>query len=668
MKTRRFFNAIISISAAFALLMSCTPEDVVEDQNQEQDKPGQGQAGNPVFPDLVENYSVAPGETLTLSFVPDMDWTVSIPDESLQWFPIMDGTFKVSEISGKASSTPVSVTLKVSDVEEIGQNRSVDVSLTMGSKTQVIAKYMRPAKEASISVYAAKVENDEFIFAEDGSGNHAYEETEAEEINLIWPVGTNGFRTSIKVESNFEWIISLPEWAEADVPENTLGEVMMNIIGEPANYPLEGGEGKIQFKMKDQVVKEYTITIPPCNDKFGFTLSGVPSLIFNGDGEYEVAAGFEAAPARGTVFGPEDVKIFAIEKNESGYTTDEATWVNIKVADWDENGDVLQTRDVEYSVSVNEGEQREAAIFLLPATFTGSAADVLEGGQIKEMYMGNYISVVQYKNTDEFMIPLSNNEAMKSVGAYFSKISGGSIFNWFGETDYAYKMVYSVAWSLDEGWLYLKRPFATYKIFDSDHETEMSADSWLSVEYTENRRSVRVVMDTEEATTGYVAFYDEEGNNMGVLRCDFDPTKAPETPDTTTIEFIGESAQYAEIMGASLVEVTEGELFDGWKEYGAPIYHLTYKTDSFPMRISLPTGTVYYMTNPYADRDYFRVNDMNYDENVGSFSYIDGGVDIYMSMPEGKTVSQGVIIFSTEKYNTTDKVSLVLVCTLDMSE
>lgn len=635
--------------------MSCTPE---ETKTQEE----------PVFPNLIEDYSVTPGETLEITFVPNLDWTVSIPDESLQWFPIMDGTFKTAKISGKASETPVTVTLSVSSVEEIGQNRSVDVSMTMGSKTQVIAKYMRPAKDASLSVYTVKVENDEFVFAEDGSGDYAFNETEAEEVNMIWPVGANGFRTSIKVESNFEWVISLPAWAEAEVPENRIGETIFNIIGEPSEYPLEGGEGKIQFKLNDQVVKEYDITIPPCNDKLSFTLSGTPSLIFNGDGDYEVAIGFEEAPATGTVFGPKDVKIFALEKTEDGYTSEVAEWVIINVAEWDADGDVLQTRNVEYSVEVNDDAVREAAIFILPATFAGTYADVLDGNQIKEEYQGNYIPVIQHKRSNEFMTPLSDAKTMESVGAYFSKISGGSIMEWFGTTDYAYKMVYSLAWSLDEGWLYLKQPFETYKIFDSDHKTEVTGDFWLDVEHTENKRSVRVVMDTEEAATGYVAFYDKDGKNLGVIRCDFDPTQAPQGSTTTTIEFIGESAMYAEIVGATLVEVTEGELYDGWKEYGAPIYHLTYKVDYMPMRISLPAGTVYYMTNPYSYRDCFRVNDMNYDENGGSFSYIDGGVDIYMSLPEGETVSQGVILFSTEKYNTTDKVSLVLVCTLDMSE
>jgi hypothetical protein len=92
--------------------------------------------------------------------------------------------------------------------------------------------------------------------------------------------------------------------------------------------------------------------------------------------------------------------------------------------------------------------------------------------------------------------------------------------------------------------------------------------------------------------------------------------------------------------------------------------------ENFPMRISLPQGTVFYSVNPYMYRDLFQVNGASYDETGGSFSFIDGGVDIYMSLNPDKPeslVNNGTIMFSRERFNTTDKLTLILVCILDLS-
>lgn len=641
-----------------ALVLSCKPDEpvVVEE--------------SPVFPQLVENNNVLPGETLTLSFVPNLDWTLRIPEESIKWFSIQDGTFETDYISGKASETAVNVTLKVADIEEFDASRTCEVSLTMGKETKVIARYTRQAKDRTIAVYAVQVNEDGFVFGGE-DGGYLYHDQEATSIDLLWPEGTNGFRTSVKVEANFPWTLSLPEWAEAEIPENTTGQHSFDILGVPSKYPLDGDSGKILFKAGDNVVKELDITIPACIGMLDFGLEGaVTALSFNGNGDYAVAIGYEAAPAYGTVFGPQGVSIVAVEKTEAGYASTECGWVHIKIADWDKSGNVLQNRTVEYSVDVNEGEDREAVVFVLPATFKGTVADLFSGTEIKEEYSANWFPITQGKASNEFLTPISDQSVREEVGMYFSKIAGGAVLNWFGQTDFGYKLTYSVAWSLDEGWMYLKEAFHSYKIFDKERNEQKSSDFWLSLEATENKRSVRVVMNTDVYSEGFIAFYDAAGNNLGVIRCYFDPSQAPVGGADVNIEFIGESADYAGMIGASLTEVTSGPLYDSWIEYNAPIYHLKYKVDNFPMRITLPKGTIYYMTNPYSKRNLFRVNDLNYDEYMGSFSYLDGGVDINMSLdPEqpDSLVNEGVIIFSKEKFNTTDKVTLILVCTLDMS-
>lgn len=68
----------------------------------------------PVFPSVVEDNDVAPGETLTLTFDANMDWTVTVPSSSLQWFWIQDNSFKVDKVSGKvAEGRKESVTVQI---------------------------------------------------------------------------------------------------------------------------------------------------------------------------------------------------------------------------------------------------------------------------------------------------------------------------------------------------------------------------------------------------------------------------------------------------------------------------------------------------------------------------------------------------------------------------
>ena len=55
----------------------------------------------PSFPSLVQKNDVQPGSELELSFEANMDWTVTVPAEGLQWFWIKDSSFKVDKISGK---------------------------------------------------------------------------------------------------------------------------------------------------------------------------------------------------------------------------------------------------------------------------------------------------------------------------------------------------------------------------------------------------------------------------------------------------------------------------------------------------------------------------------------------------------------------------------------
>ena len=144
MKTTNIYRLMAALAVS-ALMMSCDDDSKL---NADGDN-GQDGIQNvvPVFPDLVEDYEVEPGSTLELVFTPNLDWTVSIPSKIRQWFWINDESFKVTELSGKASEDPVTVHIGVTENAEFDKNYSCEVTLEMGDSSAVIAKYMLPAKE-----------------------------------------------------------------------------------------------------------------------------------------------------------------------------------------------------------------------------------------------------------------------------------------------------------------------------------------------------------------------------------------------------------------------------------------------------------------------------------------------------------------------------------------
>ena len=106
----------------------------------------------------------------------------------------------------------------------------------------------------------------------------------------------------MKIDANYSWTVKTPSWAQIDVPEERVGEVTLNILGVPSEYPLADAEGKIQFMSGETVVKEYVITIPGCEDIFTKSMSmGLSELIFNYAGEVKTSAGFIETDVYATV-------------------------------------------------------------------------------------------------------------------------------------------------------------------------------------------------------------------------------------------------------------------------------------------------------------------------------------------------------------------------------
>lgn len=635
-----FFAALVMGSALFAA--SC-------------EKPSE-ETPAPEFPQLIEK-TVAPGESVTIPVQANLDWEISVPENGLQWFWIQDGAFQLYRLSGKAGEAEV--VIGVSATEEFDNDRVCEVTMTMGGESKVIARLVRPSKEKHLTVYAAVVVDGEVQFNETGD-SYLYETEEAESLDMIW-TGSE-FRLPIKVESNYNWSIKTPEWARVDVPSDGVGEKNLIVYGVPSAYPLDAASGKLQFMSGEKVVKEYVVNIPGCKDIFSYKMDmSITELEFNYQGQIKVATGFIDGPATGYVSGADGIRVIALSRNESGFSTDAPSWLEVNVAEYDrtEGADVLQQRNFTVSVALNEGDNRHAALLFLPPTLTAAASDLFEGTEIKEEYKQYSVPVTQLSSDQEFISMLANPSDMAAGGATFAVSENEDLYNRFGQTRYAYELVYTNQYARDNARMIFTSAVTSYKVFDEN--------GFLSMTLDEDMKGGVVDMVSETAQTGHVVLYGATGNVLAVIECRFDPEEI--IGEVADVAFIGESVMYAPMVGATLEDVSEDPSFSQYREGLALVYHLRYTMPAMPMTISIPSSIKKHTVNPYMFRHNIRVNDLKYDEDfvngvLGGVALVDGGVTIYMEMPEGRDYLRGNIIFS----NSADETILVLVCTLDLRE
>ena len=643
---KNIFKAFI-IAASFAVA-AC-----------QQDKPVENPEAS--FPETKE-YNVAPGQELALSFNANQDWELTVPQNSIQWFWIQDGSFKLYKLSGKAGDQVV--TIGVSTTEEFDVDRTCDVTLKMGGQEKVIAKLVRSAKEKTLTLYAAVVADGEIQFKEDGSG-YLYSETEAERLELVW-TGSD-FRLPVMVDANCNWTVKTPEWASIDVPEIGTGENMLNIMGVPSKYPLDPANGTVQFLSGDKLIKEYAISIPGCKDIFSYKMDmSISELEFNYAGQFRVTTGFIEGPATGYISGAQAARVRAVSKDGDAYSATAPSWLTLSVSDYDttEGAEVLQERAFSVSASLNEGDNRYAALFFLPPTVTVAASELFDANGVKADYAQYMIPVAQLSSDQEFVAMLSNPSTMAAAGATFTVSEDEALKTMFGQSRYAYELVYTNEYARDEARMMFTSPVTSYKVFDaSQQDMTASEDFFLTVTLDEDMLGGVIDMVSEAAAEGYVVFYGATENVLAVIKCTFDPEEVIE--DVVDVKFIGESEMYAPMVGATLEDVFDNPEFARYREGNALVYHLRYTMENMPMTISIPASVKKHTVNPYQLRHNFSVNETKYDETfvngvLGGVALIDGGVTIYM-LPDGKEYMRGNIIFT----NGSDETILVLVCTFD---
>lgn len=748
------YAAVLFAALAMSVMTSCEdPIDEPDEPNTENNGGNEngGNGGNngdkvaASFPELVENYEVAPGSELTLTFTPNYAWEVSVPSETFKYFWILDKGFKQDKLTGVASEEPVTVTIGVSEEEEFDNNRSCEVTLTMDGESKVIAKYMRPAKNRTLSVYSAQYDSEGNLQTGADGKSYVYGETEAVSASLVWSAADTDFRLPVRVDANCEWQIVVPEWLDVEVPEKTTGVVELLFKGEsleektgkvafkageetlkeievtlpsckgveiyqakitegefeyadggyvwtdepveevalvwmgmdfrmpvmisskcdwtlempewvdadidaetageysvvltgvPSKYPLDDAEGKIVFKVGQEVLHEIPVAIPGCRDIMSFTIDmALTELSYNAAGQLKTTTGgYETIDATGKVFGTKDVKVFVVETT-GGVVAAEPSWFEVTVANYltSDGAHVLQERDVRFEVEENKGyDERSAVVFFLPPSETAKGAELFNSdATVKEEFAASAVNVHQLSSVyDDYLEFASADDMTEYEFGKADDEKKAALVADFGATDHVYVLTYNAEYSR----VHMNMPvsYSSYKVFGADDKTSDksgAADYWLQFVGNDSRNGghfdmyMGMTLPTE-ASVGYVVFYDEDGGVLAIVEC-VSPWKEEEIvtpPEEGQDEYEDASSYFvnaseAQNAGATLLKVLGGPLYDMSLEeieQGATILKLT-----LPEGVSVDIdvkGSYKYYQMPYALKSYITVNDEDYGETSG---------------------------------------------------
>ena len=388
---------------------------------------------DPVFPDLVEK-TVAAGETVELSFNANQAWTVSIPAaEAGAYFRLTDGSTQSFAVKGEAGDHTVSVVV-------IGkpdfENHGLTVSMTMGDRTEVIAKITLPANERYLSVSGAVFNEDKTDFAAGEDGSYEYEQiASGSEIELIWPasisLADNPYRNYMLVDSSVEWAVSeKTDWINLSPASGPAGQTVVEISCNLSDLSLvEGKDLTGSFTVSGEGVSPTALKVKAAS-AYGLTrFVGIPEdkvLAFDADGIYQGQGGM--GPFYGNVVSGEP---FMYCYSDMQYVVKEVSGRNsiFDIADdWNAGQSAgLQIRDFSISMTENTSEEaRSAQLLAIPESVSNSIGGIFnlidqDSGEIKAEYRQYIIATCEQEGKQSEELGCVAGEGFDGVTAVFEE-------------------------------------------------------------------------------------------------------------------------------------------------------------------------------------------------------------------------------------------------------
>ena len=579
----RLLTAMVMCAAA-VLSIGCEPEPDPEPEI------------TPNFPKLVEKV-VKSGETVTLSINPNMAWKVSIPSSAAQYFSLVDAAGQLS-MTGEAGAQQIKI--KVAEQDEFDTDRVCEVSLSMGGKSEVIAKLTRMKLARTVNIYVAEYDAANVDFKTTDEGAYVYGTTPVTSLDFLWH--NEQYMHRIVVETNFKWAIGgeLPAWLDPSVTTGEEGrtEVFVRTVKEAYPFAAESVELKINDFTNESApveVSKLKVNMPACEAVCEVSIS--PALTFNAEGHYFNASNdtYLEMGAIATMTAPKGAELYKIVKNNGYlYASSPATdWI---IIEWEEEWDAaadkagVWSRKFFVATTQNEGAEREGMLVALPRTLASKVSDPdydlfnADGTALKAEYEQYVVSTIKQEAPAEAenkgVIYANDIETMHAFTADFAELSAGS-WPWQGawaSIPNAYKLTYRSNDSGDD--LIISKPFSRYEIYGFDGSYSSPYDQstcWItlekSAEYKELTNGYKVRMrlgddaenglypntqagpDGENEAT--IVFYDENNVAYALIYCVLDPNYMYVPEVSGEVKFADPAA--AESYGAKLEKIVEGD-------------------------------------------------------------------------------------------------------------
>ena len=689
---KKIFN-IFSIALLCAAISFVSCENTNVDDNK---------GGAPEWPTVIEAEVLA-GEIYTLNINPNVDWVLTVPETMAAYFQIQDGENQVYTLRGKAGEAAVKI--NVSNIEDYDTNRVCEVSLTMKGETRVIAVLTKVKIERSLKIYAAQLEDGAYVYNPDteSSLTFAYESedmTANASAAMFWPEGMGAYMARVKVEANFEWLIDgMPNWIQP-IEGGKAGVTELWIKGDAGHYPTETSEATLSFVVASNpelVMATMHVTIPSSKDIFmldGFSKESLFNHlghIYNASvGEYvyedenldddkDEGFGF----GTGYITAIDGVKVCAVAfTKQSGalIATLNPKWVNLTISDWDtKEASLIQSRTIEYGVTINDGDARTASLFVLPADMEAdiNLMCVEEGGvatgAFTEAYLPYLVTTINQEQVPGSVQP-KDEAAMLKAGAKLERLASDSeVFGLFPDAKEAYSLIYNNNDTVksDDVLLNISKTLTAMGYFyvpkDSNAPVQMGfSNTWLKISYTSTAGPIKVAMDPSKSTAikneatgdkeGYIALKDAEGI-FAVIFCRYNEDVVlveEETAEPVNISFY--NPEGAKGNNSTLVQLTEGDLFKQYNDkYGVPVYHLTFTRERVSM--SMLTG----LYNKKTEMPYNVMFDNESDKEWLTYEASEEYQMVTMNSKLGNGKS-GALVFK----NADDSYRCVLICTLQL--
>ena len=360
-KMKTNFFKIAAIFAGLALTVaSCNGTDP------EQPKP--------VFPSEKIQKTVLAGESVNVEFDANLDWELSLSGEGvLTYFWIDDAGSRESKISGKAGKQNVKVVF--SEDEELDNNRKCIVSLTMGGETREIAQIDRLKISRTIIVKVA--EAFPTAFKKDDHGNYEYADAEEDAtLQLVTFPDDAEYSLPIKVQTNFDWNLSLPEWLSSEVSEGEAGDTELVLVANLSKeIAEEGTSAEIKFidAANSSASESINVSIPPFADRVDFYVN---TLDFNAEGQVKTLSEYVDGGAAITVLAAEGAVVKVLGFGGEWHDTEFADWTHVKKVSESGEG-YLKKQNFILTVDPNKSEARVADVLVLPASKSGLTVEQL---------------------------------------------------------------------------------------------------------------------------------------------------------------------------------------------------------------------------------------------------------------------------------------------------